>query len=215
MTIKLHLGCGQIYFDGYLNIDYPLSEHTVQVSSVADLYSDITKLKYRKDEISEIRLHHVFEHFRRQQAAALIAIWAFWIHPGGRLYIEVPDLRKMAKILSSSFTGMKARAVAERHLYGSHEAHWAAHYEAYDSKIMKVLLQTFGFNVTKIKDSYWKGIWNLHVFAVRNEEDFTKEKILKSAREYFKLFLVDNSEGELKMLDVWMTDFELQLNIGI
>ena len=30
--LRLHLGCGQQYFEGYINIDYPPSEHIVRLS---------------------------------------------------------------------------------------------------------------------------------------------------------------------------------------
>ena len=61
--MKLHLGCGQQYFEGYRNIDFPLTQHTVQTKSVADEHADLTSLRYPAGSIDEIRLHHVFEHF--------------------------------------------------------------------------------------------------------------------------------------------------------
>ena len=119
----------------------------------------------------------------------------------------------MANILSSSFSSIESKALAERHLFGSHEASWAAHFEGYDADIMKLLLESFGFTVTKIRKTYWRGIWNLHVHAKKNEEIFTKEKVLDAAKNYLRYFLVDNSESELKMLEVWMSAFESQFEI--
>jgi predicted SAM-dependent methyltransferase len=65
---KLHLGCGQRHLEGYINIDFPASEHSVQDKSVADIQADITQLSYPASSIDEVRLHHVFEHFPRPVA---------------------------------------------------------------------------------------------------------------------------------------------------
>ena len=81
--MKLHLGCGQIYLNGYVNIDYPLTEHTVQQASVADEFCDLTNMHYKAGSIEEVRLHHVFEHFPRAQAIALLASWHSWLQRGG------------------------------------------------------------------------------------------------------------------------------------
>lgn len=63
-ALKLHLGCGEVYLDGYRNIDYPPSEHTVQTQTKVDEYADILReLVYPRASIEEVRLHHVFEHF--------------------------------------------------------------------------------------------------------------------------------------------------------
>src|SRR3990172_7747840 len=64
--IRLHLGCGENYFNGYINIDYPSSEHTVQERAAADIFGDITTLVFPSQSIDEIRSHHTFEHFNRQ-----------------------------------------------------------------------------------------------------------------------------------------------------
>ena len=86
--MKLHLGCGQRYFEGYVNIDYPQSEHTVQQKSVADQFANLMELRYRKGTIDEVRLHHVFEHFPRATACALLASWNSWLKIGGILRIS-------------------------------------------------------------------------------------------------------------------------------
>jgi hypothetical protein len=76
--MKLHLGCGQVYLKGYVNIDYPSSEHTVQHKSVADRLTDISQLTFPTSSVEEVRLHHVFEHFRRPQISARVACWNGW-----------------------------------------------------------------------------------------------------------------------------------------
>ena len=71
---KLHLGCGTTYLNGYINIDYPESEHN-HIKPICDRYEDITKLSFDEGSIDEIRLHHVFEYFGRVQALALLIKW--------------------------------------------------------------------------------------------------------------------------------------------
>jgi hypothetical protein len=61
---RLHLGCGERYLDGYVNIDCPSSEHTVQRTSPADRLADITQLRYEPESVEEVRLHRAVEHQR-------------------------------------------------------------------------------------------------------------------------------------------------------
>lgn len=83
--LKLHLGCGDNYLAGYLNIDLPPSRQTV-VKTKADLYADIRVLDYPEGSVDEIRSHHVFEHFSRQEALKLLANWRRWLKVGGDSY---------------------------------------------------------------------------------------------------------------------------------
>lgn len=214
VKLKLHLGCGQTYLDGYVNIDWPSSEHTVQTKSVADRLEDITELRYGRNTVHEIRLHHVFEHFRRPQVAAMAACWNTWLVSGGTLHIEVPDLGRIARVFANPFSSLKTRAVAERHLFGSHEAAWAAHFEGYDEHILRKLLGTFGFEVTKVVRKTWRGTHNIHVFSRKSEDLPTREEAYLAGETYLKRFLVDRTPGELEMLQVWMSAFESQLLAG-
>ena len=93
-NMKLHLGCGERYLEGYINIDYPPEQHTVQQNTKVDHYADITKLNYPENSIDEVRLHHVFEHFDRATALALLCNWHTWLKPGGKLLIETRTLKE-------------------------------------------------------------------------------------------------------------------------
>ena len=111
LKMKLHLGCGEIHLDGYLNIDYPPASHAVQTKSAADEYHNILELAYPANSIEEIRLHHVFEHFTRASALGLLAGWWTWLVPGGLLRIEVPDFDRTAWAVLSPFTPKKKKMI--------------------------------------------------------------------------------------------------------
>ncbi len=212
--MKLHLGCGQVYLDGYVNIDYPLAEHTVQRKSVADKLADISELTFPPGSIDEVRLHHVFEHFRRPQIAAMVASWNSWLSMGGQLHIEVPDLGRIARVFVNPFSSIRARAVAERHLFGSHEATWAAHYEGYDERLWRFLLEEFGFRVTKVRRKSWRGTHNIHVFAKKHADLKDVDQAKSAGKKYLSAYLVDGTPGELAMLDIWMQEFDKQIKLG-
>jgi len=212
--MKLHLGCGERYLEGYLNIDFPPASHTVQTVCVADLSADITTLNYPAESLDEVRLHHVFEHFSRPVACGLLACWYSWLKPGAVLHIEVPDFSRTSRAILNPFNSFKKRAVAERHIFGSHEASWAVHCEGYTLNMLEVLLSSFGYDVIKVNKSAWLGTYNIEVTALRDEFFITKESFISRADEYLKNFLVDQGEQELRIHSVWMTLFSRQLAIG-
>lgn len=80
--VRLHLGCGEQHFSGYVNIDHPSDQHNV-MRSVADIQADVRHLDFPDGSIDEIRLHHVFEHFPRVVALALLIRWHRWLKVGG------------------------------------------------------------------------------------------------------------------------------------
>jgi len=209
--MKLHLGCGQKYLKGYLNIDFPPKEHSIQKISVADKHADILKLKYPINSIEEIRLHHVFEHFTRPIACALISGWYLWLKPNGVLHIEVPDFYRTAKVIYNPFIKDSEKTKAIRHLYGSHEAPWAVHCEGYTPESLSTLLKMYGFKINKINKNSWKGTYNFEIFANKFSENLNKEQFKQITKNYLKQFLVDESESELNLLFVWMNEYKKQI----
>ncbi len=199
--MKLHLGCGETYLDGYVNIDFPLEAHSVQRTTKADLCVDLLSLRYPANSIEEVRLRHVFEHFTRPVACALLTGWHRWLVPEGVLRLEVPDLEKTAKKINSRFVPMARKLVGIRHLFGSHEAGWAAHYEGYTSATLSHLLKHFGFAVRSVTYNDWQGTYNIEIIASKRI-DVVGINPGERARNYLRQYLLD--ESEVALLEVWM-----------
>jgi len=147
--IKLHLGCGEKYLEGYVNIDFPPSEHSV-IKVRADIYKDVRELDYDNDSVDEIRTHHMFEHFPRAEALRILLQWREWLKPGGLLIIETPDFEASILAYLNAIT-QKRRMEIGRHIFGSQEAKWAYHYDFWDSKKFKYVLKMAGFKNIKIR----------------------------------------------------------------
>jgi SAM-dependent methyltransferase len=145
--LKLHLGCGEKYLEGYVNIDYPPEEHTVMAAK-ADVYQDIRTLEYDEGTVEEVRSHHLFEHFNRVEALKLLIKWRMWLKPGGRLVIETPDFEASARAYLWAIT-RRRKMMLGRHIFGSHEAGWAYHYDFWDKGKFKFVLKKVGFKNIK------------------------------------------------------------------
>ncbi len=208
--MKLHLGCGQYKLEGYHNIDYPLSEHSVQIESIADEHADLLALNYSVASISEVRLHHVFEHFTRAHTCALLASWNSWLSIKGKVRIEVPDFQRTAKAVIGIFADSKAQSVGLRHIFGSQEAHWANHYEGYTIKRLQKLTELFGYRTLETSKNEWMHTYNIEII-VEKVRSITRKESEEAAKKYLSSFMVDDSESEQKLLAKWMDDFNLQL----
>jgi len=202
---KLHLGCGQTYLEGYLNIDLPPSNHTIQKKSVADLYANLLELSFERETVEEGRNHHVFEHFTRPVALAILANWNRWLKMGGVLRIEVPDFERTARQVLSPFVSKRDKCVGLRHIFGSNEASWAVHYEGWTKPNLHRAFQTFGFEVINAKRAKYKATHNLDIQGKKVQSLGAAPEVEALARNYLQDFLVDESEKE--MLDLWLSDF--------
>jgi len=200
--VKLHLGCGETYFKGYINIDFSSPSHTVQINSPADYYGDIRKLAFPSFSIAEIRLHHVFEHFDRPTVFKLLVAWHTWLIEKGQIIIEVPDFNHCARRILNPFISWNNKASTMRHLFGYHEANWAYHLEGWNRQRFKHTLDILGFGAIRFYYSKWKSCYNLTVKA-RKLINLSKDELGKRAICLLRESLVDNSLSEKRIFEVW------------
>jgi len=227
--MKVHLGCGNKYLEGYLNIDLPSSEHTI-MDVKADMYADIRTVQFPENSIDEVRLHHLFEHFNRAEALKLLSRWRTWLKVGGILHIETPDFQLCAFLYL--FASHRYKFQLGRHIFGSQEASWANHLDFWDKKKYKFILKKMGFDIVKIK-RYWNSFHkhyayvpfasligailpesvyrkyggyklpNIVVIARKNSQDVNYKQVVE---DILGDYLVGNEER--KLLDVWLEQFE-------
>jgi len=88
--IKLNLGCGGDIKPGYVNID-------IRVLPGVDYIADVRKLGYPDGSVDEIIAKDLLEHFPFPQAQDILKEWARVLKKGGRIYIQCPDLRRIAE----------------------------------------------------------------------------------------------------------------------
>ena len=142
--IKYHLGCGKNYIPGYINVDFPSDHHNVNKNIKADIYDNILTMKYEKSD--EIRLHHVFEHFGYSESLALLIKWTDSIIINGRLIIEVPDVKILAKILGKT-SDQEVEFNIIRYLYGCQSSHWGYHINNWTEGMFRYILNELGYNI--------------------------------------------------------------------
>lgn len=207
--MKLHLGCGERYFQGYVNIDFPLDAHSVQTRSVADIHANILDLRYPAGSINEIRLHHVFEHFTRPVALALLASWSSWLNTGGILHIEVPNFHRQTLEILNPQSSFPTQALGIRHLFGSHEAGWAVHCEGYSPQSLQYILEQYGYSITEIRENDWEGTYNFEIIAYRKGASKIKDNYWEITRGILCNYLLNSSEHPL--LDIWLEIYKAQV----
>jgi predicted SAM-dependent methyltransferase len=83
--IKLNLGCREVTFPGYVNIDInPINKTVIKM--------DVRKLYFPDNSVDEILASHIIEHFHFQEGPKVITEWRRVLKPGGKLIVETPDM---------------------------------------------------------------------------------------------------------------------------
>ncbi len=83
-NLRLHLGCGKVRLEGFVNIDH-------RSTSATDLECDILQLPFDDNTATRIESYHVIEHLGRHEAVRAVREWHRVLAPGGVLVIECPD----------------------------------------------------------------------------------------------------------------------------
>ncbi|MDY6934502.1 MAG: hypothetical protein SVZ03_09815 [Spirochaetota bacterium] len=89
-TLKLHLGCGSVKLDGFINIDIE------NWAGKCDLIMDCVKLKKIKSKsVDYIFTHALLEHIPPYKTSDTLIAWNRVLKIGGIILIEVPDLERI------------------------------------------------------------------------------------------------------------------------
>lgn len=202
--LRLHLGCGGVYLEGYRNIDLPPDQHGVQEGIQPDEFADIRLLEYPPGSVQEIRLHHVFEHFDRPTALRLLIDWYEWLEEGGRLVLETPDFEAGVKrFMKRRFRSERGTVV--RHIFGSQEAAWAFHADAWYEEKFRQVLGTLGYEVIRVEKATWRGTDNITVTARKPAPPWpAREALIERAGEILAGGMVDDSPSEQRLHEKWL-----------
>ncbi len=208
--LRLHLGCGESHLQGYINIDFPGEQHTVQTKRTAEAFADITTLGLLEQTVDEIRSHHLFEHFNRQIALALLCSWQYGLKKGGILVIETPDFEASVQVFFNNSYTYTQKQITLRHIFGSHEASWAMHYDGWYKEKFIHVLQSLGFKILSMQSGGSTFIPNITIKA-QKEQHYELDVLQKKAKNLLRSHMVNNSESEEKMWHTWCNEFEKHL----
>lgn len=149
--MKLHLGCGKRYIDGFIHIDavdYPHIDHVTTIDHLSFIPDDSVELIYTC---------HVLEHFKRKEVERVLREWYRTIKPGGTLRLSVPDFSKLCEVYKKE--GNLEIIIGA--LFGRQDYLYNIHYNVFDYSSLSKLLGLCGFEAIKVYD--WKKTEHSHV----------------------------------------------------
>lgn len=134
--LKLHLGSGDKYWPGFVNLD--------KYSSRADVHCEGTHLPHQPNTADELHAIHLLEHFHRLEAENALREWYRVLKPKGKLVLELPSLDKMAQRIVNGETNLRFTLLG---LYGDprETKPGMAHQWGWSMKELEMVLSDVGF----------------------------------------------------------------------
>jgi predicted SAM-dependent methyltransferase len=94
--LKLHLGCGTVRLDGWVNVD--LAARARELATPPDLNLDVRKgLPFRDGAARLIYHEHLIEHLTLDEGTRCLRDWLRVLEPGGVLRVATPDLEYLVE----------------------------------------------------------------------------------------------------------------------
>jgi predicted SAM-dependent methyltransferase len=113
--IKLHLGCGDWWFDGYINIDMNI------YGGVDMLYDLRQRLPFQDEVVEIIEAHDYVEHISYREIEPMLDDWHRVLIKGGKVVVTLPEFDALTKQYVEA-TG-EERETAKMHIYGIESDH--------------------------------------------------------------------------------------------
>ena len=170
IKVKLNLGCGKVYRDGWINIDIDKSVRT-------DICCDFINLKnhFNPGTIDLIYMIHSISYLNLWEANIFFKDAYHLLNTGGVLELEFPDIQKCSKIIVESsdnadyieavraIYAFDLEQIKNKEVYRPYAFGWSGLY-------MKNVLHEIGFSQIDIlePETYEKRIWrDTRIVAVK------------------------------------------------
>ena len=180
--VRLHLGCGNVYLDGYVNCDvvgelarnrpdlveqnrariddyycrrrsYTDIHHIPQrMLYVVDRIEDLVCPDWQAGTVDKIVCIQALEHLKGFETELALCRWWKVLRPGGVVVLSVPDTGETVRMLLDEGT----RDFAIQHLAGTRRSIWDYHRSWFTPHTLGMLLDRVGFEVEFLD--------NIHVY---------------------------------------------------
>lgn len=213
--MKLNLGCGYKYLEGYVNIDG-------YNDTVADMKMDLASLEFDDNRADEILAAQVIEHLGYFKAVFMLSECWRVLKPGGKLIIETPDIEKAFENFNDSERAEKERLM--QWIYGL-ETTGMGHIFCFPEDLLHEMLSNAGFSnietsefleadshpavrVTAVKESdsvagsitakLRKNLLKKHLFEFDNELiSYEKDSVIEKCQQGLALYLEEEDSAHL------------------
>ena len=144
--MKLHLGCGKKYIEGFKHVDLLDFNHIDYRTSVDDLH-------FAEDNsIDMIYAAHILEHFGRLEYKAVLKEWFRVLKPNGILRVSVPSFESVVKYYNEKDDNLEL--LLGLLVGGQKIGQYDYHKMIFDQKLLTKDLADIGF--TNVQTYDWK-----------------------------------------------------------
>lgn len=162
--LRLNLGCGKDFRDGFINIDM-FSDNPYVV------YMDIRSLQFEDNSVDMILASDILEHFSHREVDTLLAEWARVLRPGGEIIIRCPNLKLQ---IDAYVRGDWDADIASYMIFGGQTNPGDYHCIGFDHESITRHLNKAGFEISNIEDHdipQSSGYINLNMTVTAKKED--------------------------------------------
>lgn len=142
--VKLHLGCGKRYIEGWTHVDAIQYDHIDFVAPIDNLHF------ISSNSVELIYASHVLEHFHRPAVQNVLMEWYRTLKPNGCLRLAVPDFRALAML----YNHHQDIEIVKGPICGRQDHKYNFHYNIFDQESLTYLLENIGFVNCRLWD--WK-----------------------------------------------------------
>jgi predicted SAM-dependent methyltransferase len=134
--MRLHLGCGDIDYPGFVNVDARPAPHVHYVQTVDRLTA------FKDSSVSLVYSSHCLEHVSHRNVSGVLAEWRRVLVPGGIMRISVPDFDLLVDAYLSSGRDLDC---VQLPLMGAQDYPFNFHFTSFTRRTLTDLLHRAGF----------------------------------------------------------------------